>query len=156
MTWEQMKYIPYVNLPVTKGTPPGFLIQSVHSSLCHVFAQSTDEQLPLLGTEELGCFRPVDDEEFGHDGEDEGGEAFDDEDPAPAIVTTDPGHFRQCICEKLQTRSGMAAGTARDLWVTHPTPCPCQDDRREEQIEPPLQFVSAVVHRHQVHAPYFM
>lgn len=115
VTWEQMKYIPYVNLPVTKDTPPGFLIQSIHSSLCHIFAQSTEEQLPLFGTEELGGFRPVDNEEFRHDGDDERGEAFDDKDPAPAIVTTDPSHFRQSVCEKLQTGSGMATETERVL-----------------------------------------
>ena len=112
VTREQMKHVPYVNLPVAKSTPPGFAVQSVHSCLRHIFAQATKEQLPLFGAEEFGCFRPVDDEEFGDGGEDNSDQAFDDEDPAPAIVTTDPSHFRQSVCEKLRTRSGMAAGTA--------------------------------------------
>ena len=138
VTGEQMEHIPRVNLPVTKGTPPGFAVQSVHSSICHISAQTTDEQQPLFGTEELGCFGPVDDEEFGNDGEDESGKAFDDEDPAPAIVPTDPSHFRQGVCKKLQTGSGMAAPNGKVLQGTHPAPCPCQDDSREEQIESPL------------------
>lgn len=66
-------------------------------------------------TEELGCFRPVNDEEFGHNGEDKSGETFDDKDPAPAIVTTDPSHLRQSICEKLRTKLEMAAGKGRVL-----------------------------------------
>lgn len=115
VTGEQVEHIPYVNLPVTKGTPPGFAVQSVHSSICRIFAQTTDEQLPLFGAEELGCFRPIDDEESGNDGEEKSGEAFDDEDPAPAIVATNPSHFRQSVCEKLQTESGWAAGTGRVL-----------------------------------------
>ena len=112
---EQIGCTPHVDLPITKGTPPGFAVQSVHSSICHIFAQTTDEQLPLCGSEELGCFRPVDDEKSGNDGECESGEAFDDEDPAPAIVATDPSHFRQSVCEELQTRSGTAAGNDRVL-----------------------------------------
>ena len=118
MKWvlgEQMKNIPCVNLPVAKGTPPGFAVQPVHSSICRVVAQATDEQLPLFRTEKLGRFRPVDDEEPGNDGEDNSGEAFDDENPAPAIVAADPSHLGQSICEKLQTRSGMAAGAGRVL-----------------------------------------
>ena len=110
-----MKDIPYVNFPVAKGPPPGFAVQLVHSSICHIFAQPTDEQLPLFEAEEFGCFGPVDNEGFGNDGEDKSHKAFDDEDPAPAIVATDPSHFRQCVCEKLQTRSGMVAGTAMVL-----------------------------------------
>ena len=72
-----MIHIPYVNLPVTKYTPLGFAVESVHSSICHIFAQTTDEQLPLFGSEELGCLRPVDDEESGNDSVDYGDEAVD-------------------------------------------------------------------------------
>ena len=51
--------------------------------------------------------------------------------------------------------SGLAVRNGR-IWLgTHPAPRPCQDDGREEQIEPPLELVSTVVHRHQVYAPYF-
>lgn len=103
VTREQMKDIPYVNLPVTKGAPPGFAVQSVHFRIRLFFAQTTDEQLPLFRTEELGCFGPVDDEESGNDGEYNSGEAFDDEDPAPAVIATDPSHLRQSVCEQLQT-----------------------------------------------------
>ncbi len=109
------RHIPYVDFPVTKGTPLGFAIQSIHSGICHIFPQATEKQLPLFRAEELGCFRPVDDEESGNDGEDKSGEALDDEDPAPAIVATDPSHFRQSVSEKLQIRSGMAAGTGKVL-----------------------------------------
>lgn len=112
---EQRKHIPYVNLPVTKGPPPGFAVQSVHSGIRYIFAQPTDEQLPFFGAEKFGRLGPVDDEESGNDGEDKSGQAFDDEDPAPAIVATDPSHFRQSVCEKLQARSGMAAGIAKVL-----------------------------------------
>ena len=146
-------HLPYVDFPVTKSTTFGFAVQSVHSSICPIFVQTTNEQQPLFRTEEFGCFRPVDDEEFGDDGNDESGEAFNDEDPAPAIIPTDPSHFRQGICEKLQTGSGMAVRYGRVCLGTHPAPRPCQDDGREEQIEPPLELVSTVVHRHQVHAP---
>lgn len=113
VTGEQMNHIPYVNLPITKGTPPGFAVQSVHFSICRIFAQTTDEQLPLFGSEEPGCFRPVDDEKSGNDRDDNSGEAFDDEDPAPAIVATNASHLRQSVCEELQTRSAMAAETGR-------------------------------------------
>ena len=110
VTREQMKHIPYVDLPVTKSTPPGFAVESVHFSICYIFAQTTNEQQTFFGTEELGCFGPVDDEELRNDGEDKGSKAFDDENPAPAIVPPESSHIRQGVREKLQRGSGMAGG----------------------------------------------
>jgi len=92
--------IPDVDLPVGENAPGGFLVEGVHPGFCAVFLSETaEEEGALVGAEEFGCLGPVDDEEFADYGDDDCEEAFDDEDPSPAVVASDSGHVRERVCE---------------------------------------------------------
>ena len=83
------KRIPYVDFPVTKDSTTRLLIQMVHPCFFDILRKATKEQLAFLRVQKLGGFGPVDNEEPCNKCKNNGGEALDDENPTPSIITTD-------------------------------------------------------------------
>lgn len=54
----------------------------------------------LFGSEELGSLRKVVHEEESEECNNDCENAFEDEDPAPALVATYPVHLRNCVCKE--------------------------------------------------------
>ena len=94
--------IPDIDFPVTKNPACSLFVQTVHSSLRDVFAQPAQQDFAFVVVQELGCFWPINDEEFCKARYKNRDESFDDENPAPAFISTDTRHTSQCICKKLR------------------------------------------------------
>lgn len=123
--------VPEVDFGVAEDAFGRLLVPVVHVGVAAVESEAADQQLSLVLFQELGRLRPVRDEPVAADGDDDGEDAFEDEDPSPPAVPGDPVH----VCNGIGQQP--AEGTRNDR-------------SREEQIEAPLQLVSTVVHAEQV------
>lgn len=71
---------------------------------------STVDERSFFRCQEFCSLGPIRDKELRTGGQYDCSEAFDDENPAPAIVSSDTGHFCQGIGEELRPRCEILEG----------------------------------------------
>lgn len=84
---------PQVDLGVRKDSLCSSLVQSVHYCVASVVAQSSKEESAFFVVQETRRLWPVHEPELGKQTEENSDDALDDEDPAPAAITSDTIHF---------------------------------------------------------------
>lgn len=111
--------IPQVDLRVRKRPLQRLPVQPTHPRLALIRSQPPDEQLAFRLGQEGGRLGPVHDDELGDNGEDDGGQAFDDEDPSPAAVAGRAVHVVDGVGEELppRVRLGSSRFNGGVQWV---------------------------------------
>lgn len=93
--------IPKVDLRIGKAAFHGFFVQPVHLCLAVVLGQPGKEPGALFFGQELCGLGPVDDDELGGNSGDDGEQALEDEQPAPALVAAHAVHAGDAVREEL-------------------------------------------------------
>lgn len=100
--------LPNIDLHVGERTLGRSLVETVHFDVASVDSQTSQKEASLLFTKERCGLGPIHNHELGRNSHNHGKETFDDEDPTPAVVTTNASHVRDGIRQELETSKRLA------------------------------------------------
>lgn len=97
-----------IYLPIRKDSRCSTLIECVHLGVASIRGKLLDKQSALFIGKKLCCLGPVNNPELRNTADDNGGESFDNKDPAPCFASRHTAHICNCVGKKLFYASAMA------------------------------------------------